>query len=221
MDDILGAMTNRLPAQQLQPVTCDLIGTIFRDLAQAHKYQMEAAKGIADLAGLITPEQLSLILVAVVPPTLHLVLPPGTVSPLTALPLPPSTTATTAGQQDIIQFCKTKILPNLKAKDLVAYDRKAPNLVLTAALYCQVEKKYFQDKTSRADIVATFKVTTAQLTKAITGVDYESGPHTSSKKRKLTAADSTTTAKSTQASSTVSRPQRRNRKSWRKLARTH
>ena len=103
-------------------------------------------------------------------------------------------------------------MPNPKAKDLVAYDRKAPTLVLAAALYCQVEKKYFQDKTSRADIAATFKVTTAQLTKAITGVDYESGPHTSSKKRKMTAADSTTMAKSTQASSTVSRPPKKKQK---------
>ena len=120
IDNILGAMTYRLPTQELQPAACDLISTIFRDLAQAHKYQMEATKGIADLAGLITPEQLSLVLAAAVPPTIHLVLPPGTVSPLTAPPPAPTTTDTTAGRQDIIRFCKTKILPNPKAKDLIA-----------------------------------------------------------------------------------------------------
>ena len=39
-----------------------------------------------------------------------------------------------------------------------------------------------------------FLVTTAQLTKAVTGVDYESGPHQTKRKRK-TGADHTTPSK--------------------------
>ena len=36
-----------------------------------------------------------------------------------------------------------------------------------------------------------FHVTTAQLTKAVTEVDYESGPHSSAKKRKTLVAEAT------------------------------
>ena len=39
-----------------------------------------------------------------------------------------------------------------------------------------------------------FQVTTAQLTKAVTGVDYMSGPHPYTKKRKPSAEPSTSTA---------------------------
>ena len=43
-----------------------------------------------------------------------------------------------------------------------------------------------------------FRITTAQLTKAITGVDYKSGPHSATKK-KTPGADSTTATKPTQS----------------------
>ena len=39
-----------------------------------------------------------------------------------------------------------------------------------------------------------FQVTTAQLTEAVTGVDYMSGPHLYTKKRKTSAESSTSTA---------------------------
>ena len=39
-----------------------------------------------------------------------------------------------------------------------------------------------------------FSITTAQLTKAVTGVDYESGPHQTKRKRR-TDVDSTTPSK--------------------------
>ena len=42
-----------------------------------------------------------------------------------------------------------------------------------------------------------FQVTTAQLTKAVTGVDYMSGPHTYIKKRKTSAEPSTSTTAQT------------------------
>ena len=52
-----------------------------------------------------------------------------------------------------------------------------------AALYYAVERWYFEEKTSRADIASMFLITTNQLTKAVTGVDYESGPHPYKRKR--------------------------------------
>ena len=83
LDNILGSLVNRVPEQKLpDKETCSLISTIFSDLAKAHKHYANAARGIADIAGLISPEQLTLILAAAVPPTLQLVLPPGQISPL-------------------------------------------------------------------------------------------------------------------------------------------
>ena len=95
LDNILGAMTSHLPLQNIpSKEVCELISTVFSDLSKAHKFQVKAARGIADLATLITPEQITLILTAAVPPMLQLVLPPGTTSPLTT-PLLPPVTATT------------------------------------------------------------------------------------------------------------------------------
>ena len=94
---ILGAMTSRLPQQDLPSTeVCKLISTIFSDLSAAHKFQVKAAHGIADFATLVTPEQMTLILTAAVKPTLQLVLPPGTTSPLTTPTLPPVAVTTEA-----------------------------------------------------------------------------------------------------------------------------
>ena len=59
------------------------------------------------------------------------------------------------------------------------------------ALYTKLERCYFEEKTSRATM---FYVTTNQLTKAITGIDYKSGPH-AYKRKNATDADSTTPVK--------------------------
>ena len=93
LDNILGAMTSHLLLQDmLSTEVCELISTIFSNLGKAHKFQVKATRGIADLATLMTPKQMTLILTAAVPPTLQLVLPPGTTSPL-----PPATATTEAG----------------------------------------------------------------------------------------------------------------------------
>ena len=98
LDNILGAMTSPLPQQDLPSTeVCELISTIFSDLSTAHGFQAKAARGTPDLTTLITPEQLTLILAAAVPPTIQLVLPPGTASPLSTPPPPPTTVATEAG----------------------------------------------------------------------------------------------------------------------------
>ena len=87
LDSILGSLVNRILEQKLpDKETCSLISTIFSDLAEAHKHYANAARGIADIAGLISPEQLTLILAAAVPPTLQLVLPLGQISPLSTPP---------------------------------------------------------------------------------------------------------------------------------------
>ena len=85
LDNVLGSLVKRIPEQKLpDKETCDLISTIFLDLAEAHKHYANTARGITDIAGLISPEQLTLVLAAAVSPTLQLVLPPGQISPLSA-----------------------------------------------------------------------------------------------------------------------------------------
>ena len=87
LDNILGSLVNQILEQKLpDKETCSLILTIFSDLAETHKHYANAARGITDIAGLISPEQLTLILPAAVPPTLQLVLPPGQISPLSTPP---------------------------------------------------------------------------------------------------------------------------------------
>ena len=172
LDNILGAMTSRLPQQNLPSTeVCGLISNIFSDLSTARGFQAKAAQGIAELASLITPEQMTLILAAAVPPTIQLVLPPGTASPLSTPPPPPTTVATEAGCQDVVRYCKKNILPDPAADCFDKCDKKAPTRVLAVAIFCTLERKYFDERTPRAEIATMFQITTAQLMKAVTGVD--------------------------------------------------
>ena len=195
LEHILGALTSHLPQQNLPSTeVCGLISNIFSDLSTAHGFQAKATQGIAELASLITPEQMTLILAAAIPPTIQIVLPPGSALPLLTPPLPPTTAATEAERQNVIKYCKKNILPDPAANCFDKCDKKAPTRVLAAAIFCTLECKYFDDKTPRAEVAMMFQVTTAQLTKAVTGVDYVSGPHPYTKKRKTSAELSTSTA---------------------------
>ena len=165
------------PAKLPSAEVCGLIADVFSDLTKAHAAQAQVAKGLAELATTVTPEQMTLILAAMVPPTLQLSLPVGTVSPLSSPPLQPATITTCEGHHDVMMFCKSQILPDPKADRFLKHKRKLPTCVLAAALYVLLERKYFEERTSRSDIASMFSVTTAQLTKAVTGVDYKSGPH--------------------------------------------
>ena len=78
-----------------------------------------------------------------------------------------------------------------------------PDPVLAASIFCTLEHKYFDDKTPRAEVAMMFQVTTAQLTKAVTEVDYVSGPHPYTKKRKTSAESSTSTDTPTPKSPTA------------------
>ena len=97
-DTILGSLISKIPEQKLPgKEACSLIADIFSDLAEAHKFYARATKGLADIAGLVSPKQLTLILAAAVPPTLQLVLPPGQISPLSTPPPPLETSSTPTG----------------------------------------------------------------------------------------------------------------------------
>ena len=77
LDNILGNLVNQIPEQKLpDKETCLLISDVFSNLAEAHRYSATAAKGLADVANLVSPEQFTVVLAAAVPPTLHLVLLP-------------------------------------------------------------------------------------------------------------------------------------------------
>ena len=192
LDNILGSLVNRIPEQKLpDKETCALISTIFADLAKAHKHYANAARGIADIAGLISPEQLTLVLAAAVPPTLQLVLPPGQISPLSAPPPPPMTAMTVTGRQDMIKYCKNMILPDPAADTFKECDEHTPTRVLAAAVFCILEKHLFDETMPRAEVASLFCIMAAQLHKAVTGVDYQSGPHPYKGKRKATNTDST------------------------------
>ena len=192
MDNILGSMVNRLPDQKLpDKETCSLISSIFSDLVEAHKHYSSAARGIADIATLIALEQLTLVLAAAVPPTLQLVLPPGVVSPLSTPPPPPKTVTTAVGRLEMMKYCKTKILPKSTDEVFQKCEEQTPVRVLAAAIFCTLEKHLFDETTPRADVANSFDITAAQLHKAITGVDYQSGPHVYKRKRKATDTAST------------------------------
>ena len=97
-DKILGSLISRILEQKLPgKEACSLIADIFSDLAEAHKFYACVTKGLADITGLVSPEQLTLILAAAVPLTLQLVLPPGQISPLSTPPPPPETSTTPTG----------------------------------------------------------------------------------------------------------------------------
>ena len=160
LEQILGAMTSRLPEQDLPDKdVCKTIANVFSDLAATHMSQAKAAKGLAELATTVSPEQMTLILAAAVPPTIQLALPTGSISPLSTPPPPPEVTTTQSGQHDLIMYCKTRILPDALAPSFQKYSKQSPTRVLAAALYYAVERWYFEEKTLRADIASMFLIT--------------------------------------------------------------
>ena len=149
LDNILGSLVNRIPEQKLpDKETCSLITDIFSDLAEAHKYYASVAKGLADITNLISPEQLTLVLAAAVPPTLQLVLPPGQISPLSTPPPPPETSTMPTGQRELIKYCKNKILPDPSAAVFETCDPCTPTRVLAAAVFSTLEKHLFDETTA-------------------------------------------------------------------------
>ena len=183
-DAILGSLISRIPEQNPpSKQTCSLISDVFKDLAEAHQHYAAAAHNLSEVATLVSPEHLTIILAAAVQPNLQLVLPPGQVSPLFAPPTPKA--SSTSDRKELIQLCKTAILPDPSHSVFHKVEERTPTRVLAAAVYCTLEKHLFDETTTRNDVASKFRITAAQLHKAITGIDYKSGPHKYKKRRKI------------------------------------
>ena len=63
--------------------------------------------------------------------------------------------------------------------------------MLAAAVFCTLEKHFFDETTPRAEVANSFCITAAQLHKSVTGIDYQSDPHTYKRKRKTSDTVST------------------------------
>ena len=168
---------------------CTQIADVFFKLAQAHKAYGEAAEGIAELASHVMPKRYTMLLVASAMPTIQVVVPGQMVRPLTTPPLHQTETSTAIGRTELIKFTKSQVLLDPYSPELAEADKNSATRVLAAAAFLKVGKLYFDDTTSHMDASTLFGCKVLQLTKAITGVDYKSGPHHYvPKKQKKTAA---------------------------------
>ena len=107
----------------------------------------------------------------------------------------------------IIDATKLKVLPNPDAPCLQEVNTHTPTGVLVAAVYATLEKKFFDTTHSRMDIASAFKCNASQVSKAITGIEYQSGPHHYKPKAKWAVdeegtPEATPTKKSTPTTST-------------------
>ena len=175
---ITTAMLQKFSTEKLpDSSTCEKIGNVFSHLSKAHTEYSEAAKGLAELATLLKLQQYTLLLMAAVTPAIQLIVPGKMMSPLATPPLPKQESSTAVGRKEIMNFTKCKVLPNPDSTCLNDCDENLATRVLVAAIYCQLEKQYFDETRSRSDVATLFHCNTSQLSKAITGVDYKSGPH--------------------------------------------
>ena len=178
LEMITGAMVSTYPSQKLPSTAiCEAIGDIFSKLSQAHKAYAEAADGLAQMSMKVSPEHYTLLLTAATAPAIQLVLPPGTTSPVAAPPPPPHQATTPLGRAAIIDATKQKVLPDPNAPCLSKCNKNTATQVLAVAIYSKLERKYFDSSHSRMEISTAFRCNVSQLTKALTGVEYHSGPH--------------------------------------------
>ena len=178
LEAVSAMFKERCPSQNIPDnEVCTQIADVFFKLAQAHKAYREAAEGLAELASHVMPEQYTMLLVASAMPTIQVVVPGQMVGPLTTPPLHQTETSTAIGRAELIKFTKSQVLLNPYSLELAEADKNSATRVLAAAVFLKVEKLYFYDTTSRMDASTLFSCKVLQLTKAITGMDYKSGPH--------------------------------------------
>ena len=194
LETITTAMLWKFPGEKLpESSVCKKIGNVFSHLSTAHTAYSEAAQGLAELATLLTPQQYTLLLTATITPTIQLIVLGQMISPLSTPPPPKQESSTAAGRVEIMNFTKRKVLPNPDSESLTDCNDNSATRVLVAVIYCQLEKHYFDETRSQSDVAALFSCNTSQLSKAIMGVDYKSGPHHyKSKKTSKRAAESST-----------------------------
>ena len=175
---VTNALIKKFPGQSLPDTSiCEKIGDIFSQLSAVHKAYSEAAEGLAELLTLIMPEQFTMLLMATMTPAIQLIIPGQLMSPLSTPPPSQPSTSTAVGHSEIMNFTKLLILPDPDSDALMSCDNNSATRVLVTAIYCQLERNHFDETCSRVDIATAFQCNTSQLSKAVTGVDYKSGPH--------------------------------------------
>ena len=178
LETITGLMTAKYPDQNIpNAAVCEKIGYIFSKLSEATKAYGEAGEALAEVSAKVSPEHYMLLLTAATTPTIQITVPPMMTSPVIAPP-PPSPDATTALRHTaIINATKLKVSPNPDSPCFAECDDNTPTRVLAAAIYATLKKKFFDTTHSRMELATAFKCNILQLSKALTGVEYRSGPH--------------------------------------------
>ena len=203
LEDFTDTMKRRLPKTNLpDATTCSKIADVFSSLAATSKAYSDAASVIAELAGEINPDQMTMLLSAATLPAIQIVIQGQLLSPIHTPPPPPSAASTTLGRKEIIDYTKRLILPNPKAPELLQCDSNSATRVLAAATYCQLERRFFEDTQSSADVAAAFQCNTSQVNKVVTGIIYKSGPHHYVPKKQRDKTEKKTTKRSADAPGT-------------------
>ena len=169
---------NWYPDQDLLNATlCEKIGHIFLKLSDVNKAYREVAEALVEISTEVSPQHYTLLLTAAMALNIQMIVPPNMTSPIVVPPLPPPQAATPLGCTAIDDAMKLKVLPNPDAQCLHECDKNTPTRVLAAAIYAKLERKFFDSTHSRIDLATAFKCNVSQLTKALMGVEYYSGPH--------------------------------------------
>ena len=195
LETVKQALKDKFPDQSLpNKEVCVMIGNVFAKLSTANKAYAEAAELLADLSSLVTPEQYTMLLTATTTPVIQIVVPGQLMSPVSARPPSPAPATTALGRSDIIKKTKLRVLPNPNSTAMAACDENSATRVLAAATFSKLERHYFDETMSRVDVARQFKCNVSQLSKALTGVDYASGPHHYKPKAKKQAMKRTDTS---------------------------
>ena len=178
LEMITKALKDKYPFESLPDIKiCAKIGDVFSKLAAAHKAYGETADSIAELSTELSPPHYTMMLMAVVMPTIQVVISGNLVSPVAAPPPPQAASSTALGRSEIITYTKLKVLPDPDSPELMVADKNSATCVLVAAIYLKVKHLFFDETSSRMDVATAFHCNLSQLTKAVTGVNYKGGPH--------------------------------------------
>ena len=178
LETITGLMTAKYPDLNVpNAVICEKIGYIFWKLSEATKAYGEAAEALAEVSTKVSPEHYMLLLTAATTPTIQIIVPPMMTSPVIAPPLPSPDATMALGRTAIVNVTKLKVLPNPDSPCFAECNDNTPMRVLAAAIYATLKKKFLDTTHSRMELATAFKCNVLQLSKALTGVEYHSGPH--------------------------------------------
>ena len=159
LDTITGLMTSQYPKQDLPSAEiCTKIGNIFSHQSTANKAYSKASELLAEISTEISPEHFTLILMAATVPVIQIVVPQGMISPTVVPALPPPTAATPLGRKSIIDYTKTKVLPNPDSPALWECTRNTATRVLAAAIFSTLERKFIRPNTVKGGDSHSFQV---------------------------------------------------------------